>query len=70
MDKAYIAGEYDWTDRYSRLPLLGGLIPVLLVGSAYVRHIHFTLTLTLKSRHCWYSCPLAVGSASKSIYLV
>lgn len=30
--KAYIAGEYDWTDRYSRLPLLAGLIPVVLVG--------------------------------------
>lgn len=40
MNKAFIAGEYDWTDQYSRLPLLAGLIPVVLVSDEVKHHSH------------------------------
>lgn len=34
-NKVFIAGEYDWTDKWSRLPLLLGIVPVLFALFAF-----------------------------------
>jgi hypothetical protein len=60
--KAYLVGEFDWTVRYTRLGLLLGLIPFLIVSRS--QDLQENASKELTGRHCLLSAKKVVQSTN------